>query len=343
MLRYAKDPGRLVRELAAQKQPGLVFIDEVQRVPALLNEVQAFVDTAAEGWRFLITGSSARKLRRGQANLLPGRIVLEYLDPLSALELPKGDFQLGRALQRGMLPGIYLGDEEELDVLGTYAEVYLREEIRAEALAKDVGSYARFLDVAAIASGTWLNYSKIASDTEIPKETVRRFVSVLEDTLMVFRIPPFRPKTRISRRVSQRDRFVLFDVGVRNALLGLHHHPPSPDQIGGLFEQWMTLQILTLNRAMRLGWTVSSYRTEAGAEVDLVVERADDIVGIEIKASRSLRRSAARGHHSLAQTIGDYKPLVKRIAYLGDRAERVTEDVLALPYLELLEELADSV
>ena len=105
----------------------------------------------------------------------------------------------------------------------------------------------------------------------------------------------------------------------------------------------MTLQILTLNRAMRLGWTVSSYRTEAGAEVDLVVERADDIVGIEIKASRSLRRSAARGHHSLAQTIGDYKPLVKRIAYLGDRAERVTEDVLALPYLELLEELADSV
>ncbi len=340
MLRYAKDPGRLARELSVASPSALVFIDEVQRVPALLNEVQVLLDAAdTNGWRFLLTGSSARKLKRGRANLLPGRIVLEHLDPLSALELPRAQFDLGRALQRGMLPAIYLGGEEELDVLGSYAEVYLREEIRAEALAKDLGSYARFLDVAAIVSGTWLNYSKIASDSEIPKETIRRFVGVLEDTLMVFRIPPFRPKTRISRRVSQRDRFVLFDVGVRNALLGLHRRPPSADQLGGLFEQWLILQILTLNRAARLGWSVSSYRTQAGAEVDVVLERAADIVGIEIKASRSVRRAAARGLQSLAETIGDYKPLVKRVAFLGERAERVSGDVVALPYLELLEEL----
>lgn len=185
-----------------------------------------------------------------------------------------------------MLPGIFLGGPEAVDVLGTYAEVYLREEIRAEALTKNVGGYARFLDVSAIVSGQWLNYSKIASDTEIPKETVRRFVEILEDTLLLFRVHSFQPKRRISRRVSQRDRVLLFDVGVRNALLSLHRRPVSPDQTGSLFEQWFVLQALYLNRARRRGWAISSYRTEAGAEVDLVIEREDDIVGIEIKAGR---------------------------------------------------------
>lgn len=194
-LDFAKDPARLRREVTALAKPALVVIDEVQRVPSLLNTVQSLVDRTPRGLRFILTGSSARKLRRGGANLLPGRIILEHLDPLNGLEVG-ADLDLDRGLRLGMLPGIYWGDDEAAEILGTYAEVYLRQEIQAEGIARDLGSYARFLDVMAIASGQWLNYSKLSSDTEIPKETIRRFVQILDDTLLAFRIPAFVPGSR---------------------------------------------------------------------------------------------------------------------------------------------------
>ena len=337
-LRYSKAPIALRRELAALRKPGLVFVDEIQRVPALLNIVQVLLDQPRSGLRFLLTGSSAKKLKGGGANLLPGRVILEFLDPLTCFEVP-GDLNLSRALQVGMLPGIHLGDAEAAAVLGTYAEVYLREEIRAEGLTRNLGGYARFLDMAAVVSGQWLNYSKLSSEAEIPKETVRRYVSLLEDTLLLFRIPSFQPRVKISRRLSQRDKFLLFDVGVRNALLSLHERPVSRDQFGPLFEQWFSLQVIYLNRALRKGWKISSYRTEAGAEVDLVVERAESIVGIEIKGSRNVGLSDTRGLQSLAQTVGKYKPLKRWIAYLGDAAQKLENGVEVYPYRDLLDAL----
>jgi len=250
-LGYAKDPERLKRELAALRKTSLVLIDEVQRVPALLNTVQAVLDEGATH-RFLLTGSSARKLKRGGANLLPGRIVLEHLDPLTIWEL--GDaFDLERALCVGMLPGVYLDADEGDAVLETYASVYLREEIQAEAVLRDIGSYARFLDTAAATNGDWVNYAKLASDSEIAKETLRRYYQVLEDTLIAFRLPSFSPAAS-TRRVTQRERILLFDIGVRNALVGQHRHAPSPTQRGHLFEQWLILQCLAYARALRLPW-----------------------------------------------------------------------------------------
>jgi len=218
-LSYAKDPARLRREVSALRSPARIIVDEVQRVPSLLNTVQALMDEGTPH-RFILTGSSARKLKRGHANLLPGRVLFEVLDPLSIWEL--GDaFDLERALQVGTLPGIYLDRESGVDVLDSYVTTYLREEIRAEALLRDVGSYARFLDLAAASSGLWVNYSKLASDAEIAKETIRRYYQILEDTLLAFRLPPFQVKNS-PRCVSQRDRVLFFDVGMRNALLGLH-------------------------------------------------------------------------------------------------------------------------
>jgi len=339
-LSYSKDPSRLRRELEAIPKAGLVVVDEVQRVPALLNVVQVVLDEPANRIRFVLTGSSARKLRRRGVNLLPGRVILEHLDPLSCVELPDR-LDLERALQLGMLPGIYLGGADAVDVLGSYAEVYLREEVRAEALTRNIGGFARFLDAAAVMSGHWLNYSKISSDTEIPKETIRRFVGLLEDTLLMFRIPSFQPKRRMARRVSQRERLLLFDVGVRNALLEAHRRPVSRDQLGSLFEQWLALQFIYMNRALRKGWTISSYRTEGGAEVDLVIEREDSILGIEIKASRNVGRVDARGLRSLAETVGRYKPFLGRIAYLGESRQRLEDDVEVFPYLDLLRDLAE--
>jgi predicted AAA+ superfamily ATPase len=341
-LKFAKNPGLLKRRLDAVPKVGLVALDEVQRVPALLNMVQHIIDLskrAERPLRFVLSGSSARKLRKGGANLLPGRVALEYMDPLTTQELG-ARFDLERCLQVGCLPGIFLGGDDALSLLDTYVEVYLREEIQAEALARDIGAFARMLDVVAIVSGSWLNYSKIASDTEIPKETIRRYVDVLVDTLVLFRIPPFRPKLKITRRVTQADKIFLFDVGVRNALLGTHRSPVAPDRRGESFEHWLVLQIIYLNRALKKGWSLSSYRTEGGAEVDLVIERDRDIIGIEIKASRNIATRDARGLASLAETIGRYKPLRRWIAAQVDEVERLPDGTEVMPFLMLLDRLA---
>ncbi|MBI2889724.1 MAG: ATP-binding protein [Nitrospirae bacterium] len=338
-LRYAKDPAALRRLVEGAPRARLVCVDEIQRVPSLLNVVQSIVDRQG-GPRFLLTGSSARKLRRGQANLLPGRIILEHLDALSALEIGP-EFRLDRALQVGTLPGVYLDEREGVDVLGSYAEVYLREEIRAEALTRQIGGYARFLDTAALTSGEWINYSKLASDAEIPKETIRRFFGILEDTLLIFRLPPFHPRLRKSRRLPQRDRFVFFDLGVRNALLGLHRESPGPDRFGPAFEQWMISQVACLNRALRKEWALSSYRTEGGAEVDLVIETEREIIGIEIKSGRTVRPPDLRGLASLAEAVGRYKPVARLVAYRGADTQVFDPSVQVLPYLSLFRELAE--
>jgi predicted AAA+ superfamily ATPase len=341
-LRFAKDPALLKRRLEAAPDSHLIALDEVQRVPSLLNVVQHMIDRAKREkheLRFILSGSSARKLRKGGANLLPGRVVLESMDPLTTLELGSS-FDLERCLQVGCLPGIFLGGDEALDLLDAYAEVYLREEIQAEALAKDIGSFARMLDVVAIVSGSWLNYSKIASDAEIPKETIRRYVDILADTLVLFRIPAFRPKLKITRRITQADKIYLFDVGVRNALLGTHRRPVTVDRRGEYFEHWLVLQLIYLNRSLKKGWTISSYRTEGGAEVDVVVERERDIVGIEIKASRNITTRDTRGLTSLRETVDSYKPLRCWIAAQVDQAERLPDGTEVLPYLELLERIA---
>jgi len=330
-LGYAKEPGRLRRELAAMPRPSLVVLDEIQRVPELLNSVQAEMDERGRH-RFLLTGSSARKLKRGGANLLPGRIILEHLDPLSVWEL--GDaFDLDRALQVGTLPGIYLDRESGEDVLDSYATVYLREEVQAESIIRDVGSYARFLDIAALASGDWINYSKLASDAEIAKETIRRFFQILEDTLVAFRIPPFEA-SHPSRRVNQRDRIVLFDIGVRNALLGQHRHPIPSIERGRVFEQWLILQCLYFIRAHRLPWRPYSYRTDAGAEVDLVLDTGRALLAIECKLGRNVTPGQLGGLHSFATATK--RKVQSFVVFQGERAQAFAGGITAIPYLDFL-------
>ncbi len=340
-LSYAKDAGLLKKELNAIEPSGLIVIDEIQRLPSLLNTVQSVIDDPSNQFRFILTGSSARKLKRGGANLLPGRIILEYMDPFTYSEV-KHAFKLDRAMQVGMLPGIYLDTKDSISTLDSYVEVYLREEIRAEALVQNLGDYARFLDIMAVLSGQWLNYSKISSETEIPKETIRRYTTLLEDTLLIFRLPAFHPRRKITLRIAQRDKFLFFDIGVRNAILGIHRRPITLEQKGSAFEQWLTLQIIYINRVLRKDWRLSSYRTEGGAEVDLVIERADDILGIEIKSGRNVSRVDCRGLFSLAETVGRYKPVNKWIIYTGDRRQRMENGVHVLPYTEAMEALEAS-
>lgn len=255
---------------------------------------------------------------------------MEYLDPLSIEELGSA-FDIERAMRVGCLPGVYLDRESGADLLSSYATTYLREEIRAEALTREIGSYSRFLDVAAECSGQWINYSKLASDTEIPKETIRRHFSVLEDTLVAFRIPPFQP-THSARRVTHRDKLVIFDVGVRNAILGLHDHPTSPTERGLLFEQLVMLQCLYFSRSRRKNWRFSSYRTDAGAEVDLIIDTGRALVAIECKWGRSVTESGLRGLRSFEEVTD--RRTRKYVVYQGSTRQIFSTGEIAIPVME---------
>ena len=331
-LAYAKDPARLRRELGTLTHPSLVLIHQVQRIPSLLDAIQSEIDQVGRH-RFILTASSARKLQRGGDSPSSGKITREHLDPLSVWELGEA-FDLERALQVGTLPGAYLDHESGLDFLDSYATAYLRDEVQGEALIRDVGSYARFLDIAAVESGNFINYSKLSRDTGIAKETIRRFFQILEETLLVFRIPPV-PSRQHSRRINQRDRIVFLDLGVRNALLGTHRHPPAPSQKAKLFEQWFILQCLYLIRANHLPWRVYSFRTEQGAEVDLIIDVGKFYLAIDCRLGRDVSASQLGGLRSFAE-LAD-KPVKRFVVFQGDKPQRLPSGVeVVVPYLHFL-------
>jgi predicted AAA+ superfamily ATPase len=333
---YVSDPGRLERELeAAPANIRTVFIDEVQRVPPLLDAVQTLVDRHPRRFRFLLSGSSARKLRRGHANLLPGRVLIEYLHPLLACEL-KGDFDVDRALAHGTLPGVYAEPDPDLRArdLRSYTDVYLREEVQAEALVRDIGGYSRLLDLVAAASGRIINLHAMSGDAAVGYETARRYVDVLEDTLLLHRIPAWAGSDRAS--LVAHPKLLFFDLGVRNALLRRPLDRPLDDERGLLLEHLVGLE---LQRRCGCVWAdarLFHYRTRRGIEVDFVLQRGRDVWAIEVKASRSVDASDTKGLGAFAEREG--RPARSIIVHLGPRRERVN-DSEAVPVQEFLADL----
>ena len=325
---HLNDPGlikRIVDALPEGKR--VVLVDEVQRLPNILNTIQALLDSD-DTLRFLLTGSSARKLRRGRANLLPGRVLLEYLPPLVYWEIQEG-FDLRKALTTGTLPEVYLQDYGP-DILDAYVAGYLREEIQAEALTKDLASYSRFLDLAAELSGQYLNYSKVASGSEINKHAIRRYMEILSDTLLIELLPSYREVSK-ERRARQKEKFMFFDLGVRNSLLGKRNPAYfSREELGSLFEQWMILQVIYYNRLHKKGWRISSYRDAMGVEVDLVIETGAECIAVEFKSSSRVHEKMFRGLVRFGQ-IADRE--VKRyLVYQGEFEQRFEHLGLAVPY-----------
>ena len=315
------------------KAAATVLIDEVQRIPSLLNTIQHLLDTHKTRYRFLLTGSSARKLRRGKANLLPGRIHAFSLGALTAREL-NYEVELKKGLAFGMLPGIYLEDDdvENRKTLRTYAATYLREEVQAEALTRNLEGFSRFLLIAAAVSGDFLDLTKLASEARINRQSAIRFFEVLEDTLLVHRVPPFAKSER--RRLIQHPRFYFFDTGVLNGVLD--NFSPSQDRIGRLFENFIFNQInhsaMALDREIR----ISTYRTENGAEVDFILEFDGQVFAVEVKASHNVGKSDLRGMASFSELYP--KPHRKVILYSGNLRRRI-DDVEIFPWAEWLEEM----
>lgn len=319
---YASRPA-LLRERWPNK---LTIIDEVQKVPALLDEVQWLIENKKAS--FLLTGSSARKLKRGQGNLLGGRAWRFEMGPLSVLEVD--GFDLEAAMTSGMLPPHFLSPDPVMDLRG-YVSDYLKEEIAAEALTQNIPAFAEFLKVAAITNGELLNYTNVARETGVSAKVVRSYFQILEDTLLGFRVPPWT-KSR-TRRMILSEKFYFFDVGVANYLARRKPVLGSTD-FGKSFEHFLLLEILTYRRTKEPDLDVRYWRTSTGLEVDFILGSMD--AAIEVKAA-----NRAHASHSTALRALRTEARVKQalLVTLESMPRKLDGGIEVLPWQVFLERL----
>ena len=337
--RLAARPERL-RELVLGTPAGNdVVIDEIQRVPELLNVVHDLMESA-RGYRFILTGSSARKLRRGGVNLLAGRAAMRSMHPFMAGEMTAGEvageagrgFDLETCLRLGTVPAVFSSQDPE-SALAAYAALYVEQEVRAEGLARDVGSFSRFLEAAAFSHGTTLNVSAVARECETSRTTVAGYLELLEDLLLAFRLPVFT--RRAKRRLAAHPRFFYFDCGVFRSL-----RPAGPldrpEEIGGpalegLVAQHLRAWLAYSGADARLYY----WRTRSGVEVDFVLYGADGIWAFEVKNADRVRPEDLRG---LAAFGAEYPEARRVLLYRG--ADRLAvRDILCLPAADFLARL----
>ena len=345
-IHYEKDPGSLIRQIEARSPEGPVFIDEAQKVPELLDAVQYLIDGKKAS--FAITGSSARKLKMKGVNLLPGRIKSLRMDPLTWAEcgwinhptlealsmknlnqLKLVDFE--ESLVFGSLPGmIQLEKTDRIDFLRTYATTYLEEEIRDESLVRQLGPFSRFLELAAQESGTSPNLTKLSLESGVSVPSIKSYYQILEDTLITHRLDPFLKNAR--KRILASPRYYFFDLGVRNALARL---PLNKDllqaQKGLLFEHAVVLELKRRIHALNRQDQLYYWRTYHGAEVDVILDLGDELIPIEIKATRSPRLADLKG---LLNFLEDYKSHAKKgyVITMGDRPEKLNAQITAIPW-----------
>lgn len=340
------DPSRIIRQTEAFGGKPVVFIDEAQKVPEVFDSAQFLIDKKEAS--FILTGSSARKLKRNGVNLLPGRIKRFYLDPLLWGELglleeeaiadlameninKKINFSFEDSLIFGSLPGIVtLPKEDRRDFLKSYAEIYLEEEIRAEALSRKIGAFSRFLELAAAESGTSPNLTKLSNESGVSQPSIKEFYRVLEDTLVMERVDPYLKNSR--KRILSSPRYYFFDIGARNSLARLPLDKNTINaQKGVLFEHAVILEIIRRIRILNKNYKVCFWRTSGGAEVDCVIDLGNSVIPIEIKASKFVSLSDIKG---LKIFLSDYGKIAKQgyVITMGERKEKLAENITALPW-----------
>jgi predicted AAA+ superfamily ATPase len=329
--RYLKEPDRLIQDIAAlPTQPKWIIIDEIQKVPKLLDIVHHLIES--KRLKFILTGSSARKLKRGSANLLAGRAFHYHMFPLTFLELEQA-FHLDFVLQWGSLPEVFSLDEpSRVEYLRAYAQTYLREEILQEQIVRNGIAFRRFLEVAAQENGKSLNFRKLGRDIEVDTKTVQSFFQILEDTLVGFFLSAFHRSARKS--VKQQPKFYLFDLGVKKALeLSLQQKVvPRTSGYGAAFEHFVICEAFRLNQYFRCDYNLSHYQTSAGGEIDLILHRGKKVIAVEIKSNGSVDEVEARKMSRVAEAL---KPLAKIYVSQDPVVSRI-DDVDCLPWMEFL-------
>jgi predicted AAA+ superfamily ATPase len=322
-------PMRIREEIMAHRARGTlkqpIIIDEVQKLPLLLDEVQYLIDAFA--LHFILTGSSARKLKRGGANLLAGRARTHLLFPLVTNEIP--DFDLNRALNIGTLPSIYLSDEPWED-LSAYCGTYLQEEIQSEGIVRRIENFSRFLETAALSNGELLNFENVARDCAVPPRTVREYFYILEDTLVGTMVRPFRRVQK--RKTISSAKFYFFDVGVGNVLAKRKEVLPKTENYGKVLEHFVFTELRAYLSYMNDERELSFFRTSNGQEVDFVV---GDELAVEVKASDNITERDLRSLQLLSEEI----PLRYRIVVSTERVPRRIRNIEILPVLTFLERL----
>lgn len=298
LLKYSKNPDVLIREVEWKlKHDSIqyILVDEIQKVPQLLNTVQYLIDTYKIP--VILTGSSARKLKRGMANLLGGRAVQRFLYPFNWDEI-KDFYTLEEVLSYGTLPPVVTAPENyRTDILVSYAETYIREEIQAEGIIRHVGSFSRFLDMAAAQFGEQLNYSEVARECQLPVMTVKSYYEILEDTLIGIVLLPYRKSLR--KRLSAHPKIYFFDNGVTNAINKYSLKIKDPSLLGRLFEQFIINETFRLIRYRQSMVQMFFWRTSSGTEVDLVLEKDKKLIAaFEIKYSENISGSHLSGLRS---------------------------------------------
>ena len=320
LIQLMREPQRLSEQIAVLPNGAWVVIDEVQRLPQLLDAVHDSLARRPKGPRFALTGSSARKLRRGQANLLAGRAITRNFFPLVASELEYA-VAADDILRFGCLPMVQDEPDERAryELLEAYVATYLAEEIRAEALVKNLASFTRFLEVAALMNGQVTNVAGIARDAGVARPTVQGYVEVLVDTLIGSWLPAFRPRARVKE--SAHPKFYFFDSGVTRSLLRRLREPLDSAERGPLLETYVLHELRAYINDAGCGGELTYWRTPSGLEVDFIWSNGSKQVAIEAKASQRWRSSESAGLQALVADQPKTRPVA---VYLGK--ERLKSD-----------------
>ena len=321
-LSLSQDPGRIAQEISPRDK--IVVVDEIQRLPILLNEVHRLIEE--RGLRFLLTGSSARKLRRGGVNLLGGRARTKYMHPLTYRELGN-QFNLFKAVERGLLPSIYLSDDPHAD-LQSYTGSYLQQEIVAEGVTRNVPAFSRFLKVAALCNGTVVNFTNVSNDAQVPRTTVYEYFEILKDTLLLYELPSWRKSRK--RKPLTSSKYYFFDVGVVATLQGRQFRPGTPE-FGEAFETYLLHELVSY-RDYTSGEPLSYWRSSSGFEVDFIL---GDHTAIEVKAKENLSGRDLKPLRVLAEE----KKLKRYLCVSLEPRRRNLENLTILPFREFLEAL----
>lgn len=329
---YLSAPERLRQVVDAQPKVRQVVIDEVQKAPQLLDVVHGLIEHAPKrALQFVLTGSSSRKLKRAGVDLLAGRVLMRTLHPFMAAELGER-FDLARALRLGMLP-LVLGSSDPEETLRSYVSLYLREEVQAEGLIRNVGDFARFVEAISLSHGALLNTSEVARECQVNRKTADGFVQILEDLLLGFRLPVFT--RRAKRRLVQHPKFYYMDAGVYRSL-----RPRGPldlpEMIGGACLEGLVAQHLRAWIAYSRGeHSLYFWRTQAGLEVDFVLYGDSTFLALEVKSGRTASESDTR---ALRAFLEDY-PQARACLLYGGRQRLQIGPVLCLPCQEFLASL----
>ena len=321
-----------IEEMIPKDFTGWIIIDEVQKIPDLLNEVHRMIESYR--YKFILTGSSARTLKRKGTNLLAGRALYYKMFPLTAVELGS-HFQLEKSLKMGQLPTVHSQSVNHEDYLHAYIQIYLKEEVMQEGLTRNAGAFARFLQTASFSQGSLLNVTEVSREAAIERKTVEDYFQILEDLLLATRIPVFTKKAK--RKTVTHQKFYYFDVGVYRALRPMGPFDTPEEAEGPALESLVFQELQAINSYFDLKYDVYFWRTVDGLEIDFILYGVKGLIAIEVKRSKKISADDLKG---LKAFQSDY-PVVKSYIFYGGSQTLYFDGIEAIPMAQALKSLPE--